>query len=64
MAEIYDFTKYRTNKEIDMFLTDVEVDDDTILCYGCPDCESPAFMMTLDKEILCVECGVAWGDPQ
>jgi len=61
MAEIFDFTKYKTEQEIEMYLTESELGEDELMCYGCFECQNPTFMMTIEKEIICADCGIAWG---
>lgn len=59
MAEIYDFIKYQTDKEIDMYLS--ETNEDEIACFGCPTCENHTFLITLDRVVMCAECNAEMG---
>lgn len=61
MAEIYDFVKYLSEKEISMYETENDLGEFDVMCYGCHECENPTFMLTTAKEILCAECGIQWG---
>lgn len=52
MAEIYDFDKYLTAKEIDMY----ESMGNEKLCIACPGCLGQEFAIYLDNTIQCVDC--------
>ena len=53
MAEIYDFTKYLSERQIEMYETEQE---NTVQCFGCPDCGSVTFMLMLDMTAECSDC--------
>jgi hypothetical protein len=59
MAEIYDFTKYKIDQEIEMYIS--ETNEDELACFGCPECENPTFLITLDRVVLCAECNAEMG---
>ena len=50
MAKIYDFVKYLSDKEIEMYETQKQ------LCITCPDCSTQDFVVFLDNTIQCSEC--------
>ena len=60
MAEVYDFTKYLAEKEIEMYISSVS--EDEYACYGCPECENHTFIVLLTSEVLCAECNAVLGD--
>lgn len=59
MAEIYDFIKYKSEQEIEMYISSTS--DNDIACWGCPECENPTFLITLDRVVLCAECNAEMG---
>ena len=58
MGEIYDFTEYKSTQEIEMYESTLE--EDEIMCFGCNHCGHHEFMMTVECEIICVDCGETW----
>ena len=61
MADILDFVKHKAEREVEEYLADGDMREDDIMCYGCPQCDNPTFILTTDKEILCAECDAIWG---
>ena len=59
MAEIYDFTKYKTDQEIEMYISSMA--EDEMACFGCPECENHTFIVLLTREVLCAECNAVLG---
>jgi len=52
MAEIYDFTKYQTAKEIEMY----ESKEQEKMCITCPECLGQEFAIYFDNTIQCGGC--------
>lgn len=55
MAEIYDFVKYQSEKEIEMY----ETSNIGNLCLQCPECDSQHFVVFLDNTLECSECEIS-----
>jgi hypothetical protein len=62
MAEVYDFTKYKTDQEIEMYISSTS--EDEYACFGCPECENPTFLVLLTREVLCSECFAEMGSQE
>jgi ribosomal protein L37AE/L43A len=59
MAEVYDFVKYQSEKEIEMYVSSIA--DDEYACYGCPECDNHTFIVLITSEVLCAECNTTLG---
>ena len=55
MTEIYDFTKFKSEKEIEIH--EEEQKEKKASCFGCPDCDGIAFVIYTDYRVACAECG-------
>lgn len=52
MAIIYDFVKYKADKEIDAYESELL----TEYCVACPECQCQEFTIYLDNTLECLDC--------